>query len=155
MRVARPNPNMITRRSKMLSSRSGLATSKPRCTSILRPLLSATTNPPVVGGQLPCLVFSSTANECSSRCLVFSDSAHQHLVYPNLTVVTVATDLLSSRSQPNWPTFLLEFFSVNLKKEAIASGHTRPNSVSGQGALEFIAFGVPQQKAVSNWSRRQ
>jgi hypothetical protein len=86
---------------------------------------------------------------------VFSDSAHQHLVYPNLTVVTVATDLLSSRSQPNWRTFLLEFFSVNLKKEAIASGHTRPNSLSGQGALEFIAFGVPQQKAVSNWSRRR
>ena len=82
---------------------------------------------------------------------VFSDSAHQNLVYPNLTVITAANDPLSSRLQPNRPTFLLGFFSVNLKKAAgIASGHARTNAVQAPGALEFFAFGVPLQKAVSS-----
>ena len=47
---------------------------------------------------------------------VFSDSAHQNLVYQNLTVVTAGNDGLSSRLQPNWSTFLLGFFSVNLEE---------------------------------------
>jgi hypothetical protein len=82
---------------------------------------------------------------------VFSDSAHQNLVYQDLTVVTAGNDGLSSRLQANWSTFLLGFFSVNLKKaEQIASGHGRANPVQAPGALEFFAFGVPLQKAVSS-----
>jgi hypothetical protein len=82
---------------------------------------------------------------------VFADSPHQHLVYSNLTVVTAANDPLASRLQAGWSTFLLGFFSVNLKRaEAIASGHTRPNAVPVGAALEFFAFGVPLQKAVSS-----
>jgi hypothetical protein len=84
---------------------------------------------------------------------VFSDSPHQHLVYSNLTVVTAANGPLAPRLQPGWSTFLLGFFSVNLKKaEAVASGHARSNAVPAARALEFFAFGVPQQKAVSSSS---
>jgi hypothetical protein len=81
---------------------------------------------------------------------VFSDGAHQNLMYQDLTVVTAANDPLSTRLTQNSSTFLLGFFSVNLKKaEAIASGHGRSDAVAAPGALEFFAFGVPLQKAVS------
>jgi hypothetical protein len=81
---------------------------------------------------------------------VFSDTAHQNVVYPNLTVVTASNDPLSARLQPNWSTFLLGFFSINLRKAAvIASGHGQSDAVPAPGALEFFAFGVPLQQAVS------
>jgi len=81
---------------------------------------------------------------------VFSDTAHKNLVYQDLTVVTAFNDPLAARLQPNWSTFLLGFFSINLRKaEVIASGHQQSDPVPGSGALEFFAFGVPLQKAVS------
>jgi hypothetical protein len=104
--------------------------------------------------QLPVTVkqVQPVANGAAVAALVdvFSDTPHQKLVYQNLTVVTAANDPLSAHLQPNWSTFLLGFFSINLKKaEVIASGHGRSDAVAAQGALEFFAFGVPLQRAVS------
>jgi hypothetical protein len=104
--------------------------------------------------QLPVIVkqVKPIANGTGVAALVdvFSDAAHQNPVYQSLTVITAANDQLSSQLRPNWSTFLLGFFSVNLKKaEVIAAGHGRSAPVSAQGALEFFAFGVPLQKAVS------
>lgn len=107
--------------------------------------------------QLPVTVkrTRSTANGAGVAALVdvYSDTAHQNLVYQDLTVVTAANSRIASRLQstPNWQTYLLGFFSVNLRKAMeIASGHSgTANAVAAPGALEFFAFGVPLQKAVS------
>lgn len=104
--------------------------------------------------QLPVTVkqVKTIANGAGVAALVdvFSDAAHQKLVYPNLTVVTAFDDPLASRLQPNWSSFLLGFFSINLRKaEVIASGHGQSDAVPAPGALEFFAFGVPLQQAVS------
>jgi hypothetical protein len=104
--------------------------------------------------QLPVTVkqVQTVANGVGVAALVdvFSDAAHQTLVYQNLTVVTAADDPLSTRLQPNWSTFLLGFFSINLRKaEVISSGHGQSDAVPAPGAVEFFAFGVPLQKAVS------
>lgn len=82
---------------------------------------------------------------------VFSDTGHQHLVYSNLTVVTATNSRIASVLRPNWATYLLGFFSVNLKRTIeIAAGHNGlAGAVSAPGALEFFAFGVPAQHAVS------
>lgn len=82
---------------------------------------------------------------------VFSDTGHQRLVYKGLTVVTATGSRIASQLQTGWVTYLLGFFSVNLAKAmTIAAGHEGPaESVAGTGALEFFAFGVPKQHAVS------
>jgi len=82
---------------------------------------------------------------------VFSDTAHQNLVYQNLTVITAANSPIAARLHADWQTYLLGFFSINLMKAMeIASGHSGlANAVAAPGALEFFAFGVPLQKAVS------
>ena len=107
--------------------------------------------------QLPVTVkqIRQIANGAGVAALVdvFSDTAHQNLVYQNLTVITAANSRIAMQlqSNPNWQTYLLGFFSVNLRKAMeIASGHSgTANSVAAPGALEFFAFGVPLQKAVS------
>ncbi len=104
--------------------------------------------------QLPVIVkqVKTIANGIGVAALVdvFSDAAHQNLVYSNLTVVTASHDPLSSHLQPNWSTFLLGFFSINLRKaEMIASGHGQSDAVPAPEALEFFAFGVPLETAVS------
>jgi hypothetical protein len=48
--------------SNTVSSRSSVAASKPRFTSILRPLLNPTTNPLLLLADLPLAVLISTAN---------------------------------------------------------------------------------------------
>jgi hypothetical protein len=48
--------------SNTVSSRSSVAASKPRFTSILRPLVNPTTNPLLVLAELPLAVLISTAN---------------------------------------------------------------------------------------------
>jgi hypothetical protein len=48
--------------SNTISKRSSVAASKPRFTSILRPLLNPTTNPLLVLAELPLAVRTSTAN---------------------------------------------------------------------------------------------
>lgn len=85
---------------------------------------------------------------------VFSDTAHQNLVYTNLTVIAAVNSRIASQLRPNWSTYLLGFFSVNLRKAIeIAAGHQGISAaVPAPGALEFFAFGVPLQKAVSSSS---
>jgi len=105
--------------------------------------------------QLPVIVrqvrtFESDAGT-AALVDVYSDTQHQHMVYQGLTIVTATGENVASRLQANWSTYLLGFFSVNLKKaEAIAAGHGRSGAVPAPGALEFFAFGVPLQKAVSS-----
>ena len=107
--------------------------------------------------QLPVTVkkISPIANGAGVAALVdvYSDTAHQNLVYQNLDVVTAANSRIATQLQSNgnWQTYLLGFFSVNLRKAVeIASGHSGiTNAVAAPGALEFFAFGVPLQKAVS------
>ena len=104
--------------------------------------------------QLPVTVkqVKTIANGAGVAALVdvFSDSTHQKQIYSYLNVVTAFYDPLDSRLQPNWSTFLLGFFSINLKKaEVIASGHAQSDAVPAPGSLEFFAFGVPLQQAVS------
>ncbi len=89
----------------------------------------------------------------AARVDVFSDTAHQNLVYQDLTVITAANSRIATQlqSNSNWQTYLLGFFSVNLSKAMkFASGHSgTANAISAPGALEFFAFGVPLQHAVS------
>jgi hypothetical protein len=82
---------------------------------------------------------------------VYSDTAHQNLVYQNLTVIVAANSRIASQLHANWSTYLLGFFSINLEKAmVIATGHEGPSgAVQAPGALEFFAFGVPLQNAVS------
>lgn len=105
--------------------------------------------------QLPVVVKGtrSIANNNGVAALVdvYSDTAHQHLVYQNLTVIVAANSNIASQLHANWSTYLLGFFSINLKKAMVlAAGHEGPSSaVQATGALEFFAFGVPLQNAVS------
>jgi hypothetical protein len=105
--------------------------------------------------QLPVIVKQTKiiANNAGVAALVdvYADTAHQHLVYQNLEVIAAANSHIASQLHADWSTYLLGFFSVNLAKAmAIASGHQgRANAAQATGALEFFAFGVPLQSAVS------
>lgn len=105
--------------------------------------------------QLPATVKQTQpiANGAGVAALVdvYSDTAHQNLVYKDLTVITAANTRIAGQLHPDWQTYLLGFFSINLRKAmVIAAGHEGPsNAVAAQGALEFFAFGVPLQPAVS------
>jgi len=81
---------------------------------------------------------------------VFSDQAHQNLVYRNLTIVTARGSRASRQLQVNSPSFMLGFFSVNLSSAMrIAEGHEgQANAVFAPAALEFFAFGFPREHAV-------
>jgi hypothetical protein len=82
---------------------------------------------------------------------VYSDTAHRNRVYQNLTVVTATNSPIAKQLKPGWSTYLLGFFSINLSKAmGIAAGHEgQSGAVPAPGALEFFAFGVPHQNAVS------
>lgn len=105
--------------------------------------------------QLPVIVKQTKpiANNAGIAALVdvYADTAHQHLVYQNLEVITAANSRIATQLHADWSTYLLGFFSINLAKAmALASGHQgRASATSGMGALEFFAFGVPLQNAVS------
>jgi hypothetical protein len=106
--------------------------------------------------QLPVVVkqIKSVANGVGVAALVdvFSDTAHQNLVYQDLTVMTAANSPIASQLHTGWSTYLLGFFSINLRKAIeIAAGHQGPAAaVPAPAPLEFFAFGVPLQKAVSS-----
>lgn len=105
--------------------------------------------------QLPVLVkeIRSVASNNGVAALVdvYSDTAHHNLVYQNLTVIGAANSRIGSQLHANWSTYLLGFFSINLKQAMlIAAGHDGPSeAIEAPGALEFFAFGVPLQNAVS------
>jgi hypothetical protein len=83
---------------------------------------------------------------------VFSDQAHQNLVFRNLTLVTAQGSRASHQLQVNTPTFMLGFFSVNLATAMrAAAGHQGVgNAVFAPTALEFFAFGSPTGHAVTS-----
>ena len=105
--------------------------------------------------QLPVIVKQTRtiANGAGVAALVdvYSDTAHQNLVYQDLTVITIAHSRIATQLHADWQTYLLGFFSINLRKAMeIAAGHSgTANAVTAPAALEFFAFGVPLQKAVS------
>jgi len=81
---------------------------------------------------------------------VYSDEAHQNLIYPNLTLITARGSRTSQQLKINTATFMLGFFSTNLSTAMrIAAGHSgRSNAVFAPAALEFFAFGRPMEHAV-------
>jgi hypothetical protein len=83
---------------------------------------------------------------------VFSDEAHQNLIFKNLTLVTAQGSRASQQLQVNAPTFMLGFFSVNLATAMrVAAGHQGPqDAVFAPAALEFFAFGRPLERAVAS-----
>jgi hypothetical protein len=88
----------------------------------------------------------------SAKVDVFSDEAHQNLIFPNLTLITAQGSRASQQLQVNTPTFMLGFFSVNLATAMqAAAGHQGiQNAVFAPDALEFFAFGRPMEHAVAS-----
>jgi hypothetical protein len=83
---------------------------------------------------------------------VFSDEAHQNLIFPGLRLITPRGSRASSQLQVNTPTFMLGFFSVNLATAMqVAVGHRGANQAAfAPDALEFFAFGRPLKRAVAS-----
>jgi hypothetical protein len=83
---------------------------------------------------------------------VYSDEAHQNLIFRNLPLVTAQGSRASTQLKVNIPTFMLGFFSVNLATAMrMAVGHDGPqNAVFALSALEFFAFGIPLEHAVAS-----
>lgn len=83
---------------------------------------------------------------------VYSDEAHQNLIFRNLPLITAQGSRASAQLQLNTPTFMLGFFSVNLATAMRhAVGHRgQQNAVFAPDSLEFFAFGVPMQHAVAS-----
>ena len=85
---------------------------------------------------------------------VFSDQKFSRLVHENLRVVTASgspiDDDLAGASTGD-QIFLLGFFSVNLQKvvQLSQNAHSEADAVSAPDALEFFAFGLATQSAVS------
>lgn len=85
---------------------------------------------------------------------VFSNQAMTTAVYHGLAVVTVAGSSINNTLAVGQKTFLLGFFSVNLKKAIqVAQGaNSEQNAVSVKDAVEFFVFGTATQPAVSSCS---
>ena len=83
---------------------------------------------------------------------VFSDAAMKHSVFENLNVITTTGSPIDAGLQIGKKTFLLGFFSVNLKKAlGLSTGaHSPDTAVSVSGALEFFAFGIALNKAATS-----
>jgi hypothetical protein len=108
--------------------------------------------------QLPVLIKKLRLVQGGKEALVdvYSGPPANRLVFSDLTVVTVeGTDIFNKLSVGS-RMYLLGFFSVDLKAAlSDASGHTsEADSVFAKTALEFFAFGVPQQGAVTACSAK-
>ena len=81
---------------------------------------------------------------------VYSEGTQSRLVYSDLAVVVADGTGIAAKIAPDQSTFLLGFFSVNLRKAMdAASGHEGTEaSVFAPQTLEFFAFGVPLGKSV-------
>lgn len=84
---------------------------------------------------------------------VYSDAAHSHLVYENLTVNMLASTFADSLTEGN-KTFVLGIFSVNPRKAMrLAAGHGQDDPADAAAALEFFSYGFPTKRAVRNCSQ--
>lgn len=84
---------------------------------------------------------------------VFSDEARQNLLLQNLRVVANQGSRIATRlSNHEDIKFLLGVFSVNLQKamDAAKSHATEQDAVFSPSSLEFFAYGVPLEHAVSS-----
>jgi hypothetical protein len=86
---------------------------------------------------------------------VFSDKAISKLVYSGLTGVTADGSPIDDSLKVGQKTFLLGFFSVNLKKALDASegAGSEEEAVPVKDALEFLVFGVAANSAVASCSK--
>lgn len=86
---------------------------------------------------------------------VFSDKAISKLVYSGLTAVTADGSPIDDTLKVGQKTFLLGFFSVNLKKAMDASGsaNSKSTAVAASDAVEFFVFGVALNSAVTTCSK--
>lgn len=105
--------------------------------------------------QLPVVVKSIKPISGGAEAVVDVYAAFRgqpRLVMSGLHVIMASGSTITTQLGPNQRTYLLGFFSVNLKKAVeIARGHQTPQTaVSGSSALEFFAFGFPLQPAVSS-----
>jgi hypothetical protein len=85
---------------------------------------------------------------------VYSDKAISNLVYSGLTAVTSDGSPIDDTLKVGQKTFLLGFFSVNLKKALDASegARSKAEAVPVKDALEFFVFGVAANSAVASCS---
>jgi hypothetical protein len=108
--------------------------------------------------QLPVIVKQARPVSHGKEILVdvYSEGTQRRKVYSNLTVVVADGTRIATTIKPG-PTFLLGFFSVNLRKAmSAASGHRGPDaSIFAPGTLEFFAFGVPLGQSVPKSSACQ
>lgn len=106
--------------------------------------------------QLPVRVtgITSVTGGHEVKVEVFSNQAMTASVFPSLTVITVSGSPIDTQLHAGQKTFLLGFFSVNLKKalDASAGAHTPQTAISVGNALEFFAFGIAVNGAVSSCS---
>lgn len=83
---------------------------------------------------------------------VYSNQAITNLVYPGLTAVTADGSPIDDTLKVGQKTFLLGFFSVNLKKAMDASegADSEDEAAPVKDALEFFVFGVAAKSAVTS-----
>ncbi len=83
---------------------------------------------------------------------VFSDAKFQNRIHENLRCITVNDSRADTRWKAGDRTFVLGFFSVNLRKalDASASAKSENDAVAAPDALEFFVFGRPLEQAVSS-----
>jgi len=103
--------------------------------------------------QLPVIVNSINPISGGVHAIVDVFAAfngHSRLVFSNLHVIMANGSMITTQVRAGQRTFLLGFFSINLKKAmALAHGHQAPaDTVQAANALEFFAFGFPTQPAV-------
>jgi hypothetical protein len=86
---------------------------------------------------------------------VFSDKAISKLVYSGLTAVTADGSPIDDTLKVGQKTFLLGFFSVNLKKAMDDSGGagSEEEAVSIKDALEFFVVGAAASSAIASCSK--
>jgi len=102
--------------------------------------------------QLPVKIKSITDVDQGRQAVVdvYSDAAHRHKVFTNLTV-NMLSDTFAKGLSNGKATFFLGIFSVNPRKSmTLAAGHGKSDPVDAAKALEFFSYGFPKQKAVKN-----
>jgi len=100
--------------------------------------------------QLPVIVKTISDITAGKQAVVdvYSDVAHSHLVYEDLTVNMLSSDF-ASNLKPGEKTFILGIFSVNPHKAmTLAAGHGEADAVDASSALEFFSYGFPDARAV-------
>lgn len=104
--------------------------------------------------QLPVRIKSRTSIHGGHKITmdVFSDKHHTNLIYSDLAGITVTGSPFDSGLVIGQETFLLGFFSVNLRKAMNESNgfHSLAQARAVPGAVEFFIFGPALKSAVQS-----